>query len=191
MYGRFGDLPMAAAHPAMTPSLITAVRRLIDFGHKRIVMLAREERRKPALARPEQAFIDELEAAGIMTSEYNLPDWDETCDGLSHRLDQLFRYSPPTALIFQETPIFIATRAYLADRGIVAPRDISLVAADPDPSFVWCNPAVSHMRWDYRPVVRRVVRWAKNVADGKEDRRQIGTESEFIEGGTIGPAPHS
>ncbi len=191
MYGRFNDLPMAAVIPAKIPSLLTAVRRLIDLGHKRIVMLAREERRKPVLARPEQAFIDELEAAGIMTSEYNLPDWEETSDGLSHRLDQLFRFSPPTAMIIEEAPIFIAVRTYLADQGITAPRDISLLNDDTNLSFAWSKPAVSHIRWDYRPVVNRVVRWAKNVAAAKEDLRQIGTKSEFIEGGTIGPAPRS
>ncbi len=190
MYGRAGGLPMAAAYPAMTPSLIAGVRRLIDFGHKRIVMLAREERRKPRVARPEQAFIDELGAAGIMTSsEYNLPDWDESREGLHHRLDELFRFSPPTALIFQETPIFIAARAHLADLGMVAPRDISLFTADPDPSFAWCKPEVSHIRWDHRPVVRRVVRWAENVARKQDDRRQTSTKSKFIEGATIGPVP--
>ena len=114
---------------------------------------------KPRLSRPEQAFIDEL-----------------------------FRFSPPTALIFQEAPISIAPRFHLAGRGIVAPRDVSLVVADRDPSFGWCDPIVSQIRWDHRPVVRRVVRWAKNVATGKEDRRQIGTVSEFVDGGTIGPA---
>lgn len=187
MYGRFHGLPMASAHPALIPSLIAAVRRLIELGHRRIVMFAREERKKPRLARPEQTFIDELEAAGIATGDYNLPDWEESRDGLKHRLDELFRFSPPTALIFQESPIFIAARAHLASQGIHAPLDISLVGGDPDTSFEWCDPTPSHIRWDYLPVVRRVVRWAGNVARGKDDRRQIGSKSEFVEGGTIGP----
>jgi DNA-binding LacI/PurR family transcriptional regulator len=190
MYGRLSGLPMAAAFPAMIPSLTAGVRHLIKLGHRRIVMLTREERRKPRLASAEQAFINELEAAGIQTGDYNLPDWEETPDGLRHRIDELFRVSRPTALIFQETPLFIATRSHLADRGIVAPRDISLFASDPDPSFGWCKPVVSHISWDYNQVVRRVVRWAENVARGKEDRSQTGTKSEFIEGGTIGPVPH-
>jgi DNA-binding LacI/PurR family transcriptional regulator len=188
MYGRISGIPIAAAHLVVIPGLTAAVRRLIDLGHKRIVMLAREERRKPRLSRPEQAFIDELEAAGILTGDYNLPDWEESREGLRHRLDELFRFSPPTALIFQEAPISIAARLHLANRGIVAPRDVSLVVADRDPSFGWCDPIVSQIRWDHRPVVRRVVRWAKNVAAGKEDRRQIGTLTEFVDGGTIGPA---
>lgn len=189
MYGRVGGIPIAAAFPIMIPGLLAAVRRLIDLGHKRIGMLAREERRKPKLSRPEQTFVDELAAAGIKTGDYNLPDWDESREGLRDRLDQIFRYSPPTALVFQETPIFIAARTYLADRGIVAPKDVSLVTFGPDPSFAWSSPAVSHINWDTRRVVSRVVRWAENVASGKDDRRQSGTKSEFVEGGTIGPVP--
>lgn len=189
MYGRIKGIPIAAAYLVMIPGLIATTRRLIELGHKRIVMLTREERRKPRLSRPERAFIDELEAAGIKTGDYNLPDWEESPEGLSRRLDELFRYSPPTAMIFQEATIFVAARTHLAGRGIVAPKDVSLVVADRDPSFAWSAPTPSHINWDYHPVIRRVVRWAKNVAAGKEDRRQTGTKSQFIEGGTIGPVP--
>lgn len=188
MYGRHRELSIAAAFPMVIPGQTAAVQRMIELGHRRIVMLAREERRKPKLSHPEQVFIDQLEAAGITTGDYNLPDWEESREGLSRLLDELFRFSPPTALILQEAQLFIAVRTYLADRGIVAPRDVSLVVAEDDPSFGWCNPIPSHIRWDYRPVVRRIVRWARNVAADKEDRRKIGTESKFVEGGTIGPA---
>lgn len=189
MYGRSAAVPIAAAYTIMIPGMTEAVRRLAELGHKRIVMIAREERRKPRLSRPEQAFIDELESAGIKTGDYNLPDWKESREGLKRLLDELFRHSPPTALIFQESQIFVASLCHLASRGIVAPRDVSLVVADRDASFAWSDPIPSHIEWDYRPVVRRVVRWAKNVAQGKEDRRQSGTESKFVEGGTIGPVP--
>jgi DNA-binding LacI/PurR family transcriptional regulator len=191
MYGRVGGLPIAAAVSVMTTGQTAAVRRLIELGHKRIVMFAREERRKPKLSRAEQDFIDELEAAGITTGEYNVPDWEESREGLNRRLDELFKYSSPTAIIFQEAALFIAARLHLADRGFVAPRDVSLVVAEHDRSFDWCDPVVSQIFLDYRPVVRRVVLWAKNIARGKVDHKQIGTESEFIEGGTIGPAPRS
>lgn len=188
-YGRHKGVPIAAAHTIMIPSLIAAVRRLIELGHKRIVMITREERRKPKLSLPEQVFLNELEAAGIKTGDYNLPDWTENRDGLAHCLEELFRHSPPTALIFQETPIFIAARAHLSDLGIATPRDVSLVVAGTDPSFVWSKPVPSHIHFDYRPVVRRIVRWARNVAYGKDDRLKSGVLAEFIEGGTIGRVP--
>ena len=121
MYGRAAELPIAAAFTFMIPGQTAVLRRLIELGHKRIVMLARGERRHPELSRPEQAFLDELEAAGIQTGRYNLPDWEESRAGLRRCLDGLFLHSAPTALFFLETPIFIAARAHLADRGIVAP----------------------------------------------------------------------
>ena len=68
------------------------------------------------------------------------------------------------------------------------PKDVSLICTDGDPHFTWCRPSVAHIHWDYRPVVRRVVRWADNVSQGKEDRRQSLTKAEFVEGGMVGPA---
>lgn len=189
MFGRHAGLPIAAAYPVMIPTLLVSVRRLTDLGHKRIVMVTREERRKPGLSLAEQLFLEELQAAGITTGDYNLPDWEESREGFGRLFDELFRFSPPTALIFQEAQLFIAARAHLADRGVVAPRDVSMVVADTDPSFAWYNPIPSHIQFDYRPLVRRIVRWAKNVAAGKRDQRKVGTESEFVEGGTIGLAP--
>jgi hypothetical protein len=61
------------------------------------------------------------------------------------------------------------------------------MVTDGDPSFAWYNPIPSYIQWDYRPMVRSIVRWARNVAAGKDDRRKVGTEAKFVEGGTIGP----
>jgi hypothetical protein len=42
---------------------------------------------------------------------------------------------------------------------------------------------VAHIRWDYRPVIRRIVRWADNVARSVDDRRKTLTKAEFVGGG--------
>lgn len=62
-----------------------------------------------------------------------------------------------------------------------------MVCTDADPAFAWCEPTIAHIRWDGRPVVQRVVRWAANVSHGRDDRRQTLTKAEFVEGGTVGP----
>ena len=68
------------------------------------------------------------------------------------------------------------------------PDDVSLVCTDADSSFAWCEPSVAHIRWDYRPVVRHVLAWMRNVSRGREDKRQTLTKAEFVQGGTIGLA---
>ena len=135
-----------------------------------------------------RAYLDELGAAGIPTGPFNMPDWEESREGFERLLKSLFGGpTPPTALILDEAFEFYASHHHLGRRGLKIPQDVSLVCTDNDPGFVWCEPAVSHIRWDYRPVVRRVIRWVNNIARGKDDRRQSFTKAEFVEGGTVGP----
>lgn len=186
-FGRPSGLPIAAMGIRKSPAMISAVRKMIELGHRRIVMLAREERRKPQPAIFEQAFLDELEAHGIATGSYHLPEWEQSIVGFHRCLDSLFKHTPPTALIITEPPLFISARDHLAQKGILSPRDVSLLCDDPDFAFSWCDPPISHIGWDSGPVVRRIVRWADKVARGVVDKRQGYTMAEFVEGGTIGP----
>ena len=69
------------------------------------------------------------------------------------------------------------------------PQDLSLIVSNNDPFSNQCRPSVSHLRWSNHSVVNRIVRWAKNISHGKEDTRQTRIDAEFIEAGTVGPAP--
>jgi DNA-binding LacI/PurR family transcriptional regulator len=187
LFGRRRSVSIAGIGPDHLPALLAAVRRLLELGHRRIVTLVRPERRIPHPGHLERSILAEIEAKGIPVGPYNLPDWDGTREGLYRCLDGLYELTPPTALIIDETSIFTATQLYLARRGILAPQHVSLVCCEPDPAFAWFEPPVTHIRWDSRLLVRRIVRWADNVARGKEDRRANFTKVEFVEGGTIGP----
>ncbi|BCX48832.1 hypothetical protein HAHE_27400 [Haloferula helveola] len=187
--GRRRGVPIASTGPDKESSMRTLVGRLVELGHRRIVMIDREVLRKPEPGRIEKVFLEELDRHGIKHGSYNLPDWREDAEGLQELLDRLFRHTPPTALIVGESSTFIAVQQHLAQRGILAPRDVSLVCDDPDPVFAWCRPTVAHIHWDGSPLARRAVRWAANVARGKEDRRRSFTKAKFVEGGTIGPPP--
>ena len=188
LFGRRRGLPIAAFGPNKIPAFVVATERLVELGHKRIVMIVRKARRRPTPGAPEMAFLGALKARGIATGNYNLPDWEETLRGFHGCLETLFRTTPPTALIVDETHFFLAAMQFCANRGLRIPQDISLICTDDDPNFTWFSPSVSHIRWDRKTVVHRISRWAANVARGKADRRQTSTKAEFVEGGTIGPA---
>lgn len=188
LFGRREGLPIASTGPDKPPAVAGATRHLLRLGHRRIVLLARRERRLPEPGKSERAFLNELEAHGIRSGSYHLPDWEETIEGFHGCLDALFRVTPPTALIIDEAPFFVAAQQFLARQRILVPEHVSLVCSDDDPSFAWCRPSVAHIRWDSGQVVRRIVRWAHNVSHGKQDLRQTLTRAEFIPGGTIGPA---
>jgi DNA-binding LacI/PurR family transcriptional regulator len=141
----------------------------------------------PIPGKAERAILDEMAAHGITTGAFNLPDWEETSGGFHACLRELFRHTPPTALIIEEASFFVAALQFLGRRGLQVPEDVSLVCTDADPAFTWCEPAITHIRWEGRPVVQRAVRWAANVSHGRDDRRQTLTKAEFVEGGTVGP----
>ena len=187
--GRRRGVRIASTGPDKLPALRAAIRRLVELGHRRIVMLAREVLRKPEPGQFERVFLDELAAHGIEHGPYNLPDWTESAEGLHGVLDKLLRHTTPTALVIGEAYTFIAAQQHLAQRGVLAPRDVSLICDDPDPAFAWCRPSVAHINWDGSQWARRIVRWADNVARGKDDTRTSYTKAEFVEGGTMGPAP--
>lgn len=189
--GRMIGTAMPGCGPNKVPALRVAVRRLIELGHRRIVMMVRDERRKPAPGLAEQAFIQELESHGIKTGSYNLPDWDDSVDDFHRCLKSLFRHTPPTALILDEMQHFSAAQLYLAQMGIMAPRDISIMCMDPNPAFNWCKPTVAHIDWDAAPMIRKVIRWADRFALGQYDNKQDFSPARFIEGETIGPVRKS
>ena len=102
-------------------------------------------------------------------------------------LESLFQITRPTALLFDEPPIFAAGLQFLARKGIRVPEDVSVFCTDSDPTFAWCVPAIAHIRWDLRPVILRILRWAANVSRGRKDLKQTLVATEFVAGGTIGP----
>lgn len=188
MFGRRLGLPLASVGPDKIPAYREVTRTLIGLGHRRIVWLTRRMRRMPKPGAAEQAFLKEMAAQGLSPGAYNLPDWEETVAGFHAGLESLFRLTPPTALVVDEVPFYFAAQHFLASRGLAVPGDVSLVCTDGDTNFAWCTPTVAHIRWDHRPLVRRIAKWAENVSRGKVDLRLSFIQAEFVPGGTIGPA---
>jgi DNA-binding LacI/PurR family transcriptional regulator len=187
LYGRFHQANLASMAIRKAPVISALIEKLVGLGHRRIVLLTREERRKPMLGQFERAFIDELEKHGIMTGMFNIPDWEDTPEGLENVIHSLFRTTPPTALLVGDSTLLHATQLHLGSRGVFAPKDVSLFCNDFEPSFRWTHPKISHVQWDHRPIVRRISNWAKNVAQGREDTRKSFVKAYLREGNTIGP----
>ncbi|HEX5790497.1 MAG TPA: substrate-binding domain-containing protein, partial [Luteolibacter sp.] len=189
IYGRFNTVSLPAMGIRKTHVNEMLIKRLVDLGHRRIIWLAREERRKPHYGRAERFFLEQLELNRIKTGSYNIPDWEESPAGLADCLDRLLKHTPPTAIIVCDPVLFHAVQVHLNHRGFNAPRDVSLYCDDYAESFDWATPSVAHLRWDHRPITRRVLQWTRNLLEGREDRKQSFAQATFVDGDTIGPPP--
>jgi LacI family transcriptional regulator len=186
LFGNRVGIQIPSVSPNKPPAIAEATRHLISLGHRRIVLLARRAVRLPQPSAGIAAFLDTMREHGCQIGEFNLPDWEETNAGFHACLRSLFKATPPTALIVDEVSYFVATMQFLLLHGLKVPGDVSLVSTDDDVALSHCDPPVACMRWDMRPVVRRIVNWAANVSRGKADLAQTLTPAEFVTGGTIG-----
>lgn len=188
--GSFRGLPIAATGPNFGPPFRECTEELIRLGHRRIVMIARPNRRLPRPEHPETEFLDVLREHGIETGDYHFPLWPSSdSEGLHACLRNIFASTSPTALIVQEAKVFVAVQRFLASRGIEVPGDVSLVCPDGDAVLDWQEPSAAQFKWDSALWVRRTVRWAVNISHGKQDRSQILYPARFVPGGTMGAAP--
>lgn len=182
------DINLAGTAALASPARVEALRSLLALGHRRIVMICLSHLRQPVPRLPVSSFTEELDAHGISWNyHYNVPEWEETPAGFRALLTSLFAVSPPTALMIDETPRLMAALAFLAERGLRVPEQVSLFVGQWDSSMAWSDPPIAHVRWDNTPLVRRVVRWLTAVANGRPDRKTLLFPAEFVPGGSMAP----
>jgi DNA-binding LacI/PurR family transcriptional regulator len=187
--GRANHVKLPSIGPDKIAPLRIAIRKLVGLGHRNIVNLCRPLRRIPEPGLFERAFLEELKTMGIQTGPYHLPNWDENIDDFHRMLDSIFALTPPTAIFIDEGPFVTATLQFCIKKGLQIPEDVSIICTDSDPSFAWCKPSIAHIHWEAQPVIRRMVQWADDVTLGKKDLKKGFSKAEFVEGGSIGPAP--
>jgi len=186
--GRCQGLPIACCRTDIAKAMTDAVDALVEHGHRRIVLIAQTLWRKPSPSLGAQAFMDRLTHHALNHDvRYNVPDWNESPEGLQKLLKALFQTTPPTALLLSEPMQAAPTLMFLAAQGLKMPEDVSVVNLLPDPTLAWCLPHLAHFDWPLPPHVHRAVRWVEAVARGKADTKTITVPAKFVPAGTIGP----
>lgn len=165
------------------------VQHLVGLGHRRIVFLwpdyrADDEGDHPYIGALGRALAE----VGTRMTNYHVPIWPTTPEGLRTALDKVFQFTPPTAIITTYGKWMAGVLSYLAARGLRAPRDISLFSLNEDDWFAWKEPRISCLSGDDFQMVRRIVRWVDAIPRGKADRKFVGFPMRWIQGGSIGPA---
>lgn len=186
--GRPLDLPLPRSRTVLVDAMNQCVDALVGLAHRRVVLIAPDLWRQPTPNHTAEALLTRLALHGIPSSEYNLPAWQETPEGLDTLLKALFFATPPTALILAEPTYCSAVRAWLGEHGLHVPRDVSLVNLLPDPIFQLHHPAYTGFVWPENVHIHRIQRWLKALLSGQPDLEDFVAPAQFFPGGTMGGA---
>lgn len=185
--GRSQDLPVACTRTDISDAMHAAIDHLAQLGHRRIVLISYRLWRFPVRGPGAESFLQRLAHHDLPASDFNLPDWEETPEGLQNLLNSLFQTTPPTALLLVEPSYTVATFAFLAKRGLRVPEDVSIISLMPDSVFLMRRPIIAHFEWPVVSHIRRITRWVQALALGRADHEVKSNAATFIPGGTIGP----
>lgn len=136
-------------------------------------------------------ILDAFKKHGLTNESELLPDWEENLTGFRKCLESHLKEDPVTAIILQEADLLMLAQQFLLERGLSIPNDVSLFCSDYSPAFDWSDPPISHSRWNQQKVIHRVIEWTRNISSGKRDTEKEIFDADFVEGGSIGPAPSS
>lgn len=166
-----------------------AVRALTRLGHRRIAFIChRYIREAPTPGRILRAFMDGLAAVGVEASAYNLPAWDESVEGLQEVLEELFRITPPTAILVGSSLALAGLVSFCNQRGLRIPGHLSLVVLESSLSVQWFRPKLAMIRiTPYPEIVSAVMDWLKQPSrEGREPLVRL-LPCSFVEEESLAP----
>lgn len=179
--GRHRHLTIPGSGSSFIPALREAVQHLLSLGHRRIVFLSAPLFRQPSVSPSGQVFLDELAAGGVVTSQsYHLPDFPSTSEGIHAMLAEIFRVTPPTALIVGLHAYHLAVNSFLLQKRLRVPEDVSTVVAYIDSKLEWLQPPQAHFQVQMDKIVRRIMLWVDEVAQGKRPEGCVVYDATYV-----------
>ncbi|RME71194.1 MAG: LacI family transcriptional regulator [Verrucomicrobia bacterium] len=170
-----------------------AIRHLLDLGHRRFALFGIDER--VAYGRNRWVGIREvaeerglaIDETFVTLSEENPPALDF---GYGRRLAERFVAFPerPTAVLALNDQVAVGAMAFLQERGIPVPGEVSLVGFDNLDVAAHVNPRLTTIDQDVDLLMQHAVDLLEGQSDADAPRHVL-VEPIFVPGRTTGPAP--
>jgi LacI family transcriptional regulator len=173
-------------------SIREATTRLLNLGHRRIVLLTGDTIIYPARERvrgyteAHEAFGLPVDPAFVRATSF-LPT-----EGFRHASSLLSGSDMPTAIIAGGIDMLAGVLRAIRVRGLRIPEDVSVIGAGDSELAELHTPPVSVERWDQAEIGRTAARLLLNRMSGNADMppEHVLQPTEFIQRASIGPAPH-
>ena len=137
------DIPLIGY--SATRMFSEALDKLYVYGHRRIISLLQEALidEGSSLSTVESHLHEHYKKLGILSSNYHIPK-KVKMDQLYETLEDIFRITPPTALIIEEIEYMPIVCSFFMKNKISFPEDVSLICLGQDESLAHYHPPITH-----------------------------------------------
>jgi DNA-binding LacI/PurR family transcriptional regulator len=184
--GRHRHLDLPGSGTNLIPAIQEATRHLMSLGHRRIAYLAPPLLREPTISASGQAFLDELNRRGQVASQaYHVPTFSSDPQGIESALKEMFRVTPPTALIVGLHSYHLSVLGFLRQNNLRVPEDVSVIAGYMDAKLEWMLPRQAHFQLQMDKIVRRIVKWVEDILRGKRPEGCATYDASYIPAASV------
>ena len=170
---------------AMSGLVEELVQKLIDLGHRHIVMplCGRTSTFQESMKTALQAGIDSRRPTGALIHALESPY--STPEVLYDVLKKHWRQHRPDAMILLDWREFVTASSFFRDGRILIPADISVALLSYDNSMDWYLPKLSHYEFSNMKLAKAVGRWVVNVDRDSPSTAKVKMGAQWHEGGSM------
>jgi DNA-binding LacI/PurR family transcriptional regulator len=163
---------------------LTATRHLIELGHRRIAVIGGWESLWSSQARLE-GYRAALAEAGLTADERLVCRGKLSPDGARDTTARLLAMpDPPTAVVAGNDGQAFGVLQALGDRGLSAPRDLSVIGFDDVPIAAWASPPLTTIR---QPLAAMAGTALRMLLSGDREPHHIELATTLVVRQTTGP----
>lgn len=165
-----------------------AAGAMLRLGHRRVAFFTKLSKRAGDME-GERGFEDGVRASTHRDVEPVIVRHDGTVDSAYRALGRLFgTAAPPTAVLVGQSAFYLTTIAFLAERGLRVPGEVSLISREDDTFLSYLKPAPARYAGNPKTFAKRLLMQLQFCFKGEVGGHTVHRiEPKFIAGDSLGP----
>lgn len=167
-----------------------AAGAMLRQGHRRVALFTKRSQRAGDLE-TERGFEDGIRSSPHREVAPIIMHHDGSVDGAYRALARLFGMEKtPTAVLVSQSAFYLTTIAFLAERGLRVPTEVSLMCRDDDTFLAYLKPAPARYSCNPKTYAKRLLLQLHLCFDGETGGHAIHRiEPKFLSGASLGTPP--
>ncbi|WP_438481332.1 substrate-binding domain-containing protein [Oleiharenicola lentus] len=167
-----------------------AAGQMIAAGHRRLAFFM-ERSNRAGIIGSQKGFLEGVSMASSRGATGEVVQHQRSSASIIKALTRMFGHDrPPTAILVTNPNHYLMTLTYLQHRGLLVPRDVSLVCTDDDPFLSFVHPQPSRYAFNAHTFARHLFRLLMLTVEGEViAKKDVRIMPSYVKGATLAEPP--